>query len=101
MRNVHFVLLLMIFFSPLLLSAQSGGKKVKVSGTVIEKTSGQPLEYATVTFFTPNTTTPVAGGITDSQGKFEIDVTTGTYNISIEFISFAVTELKQRSILEN
>ena len=62
--------------------------KIKVSGNVIERTSRQPLEYATISFTRPGQPRPVAGGITDSAGAFSIEVPTGTYDITIEFISF-------------
>jgi hypothetical protein len=92
------MLLLTLFNSFLALSQQPGGRKVKVTGTVIEKTTRQPLEYATITFFSPNETKPLAGGLTDVAGNFEIDVTPGTYDIRIEFISFSAIDLKQRIV---
>ena len=76
-------------------------KKVKVTGSVIEKTTKQPLEYATVTFFLPDDTKALSGGITDNKGQFSIDIAPGTYDIKIEFISFQATEIKKRSITQD
>jgi outer membrane receptor protein involved in Fe transport len=87
-------------FASAAFSQPSQSPKVNVSGTVIEKTSRQPLEYATVTFMTPGQATPISGGITDAAGKFSIDVPTGTYDIHIEFISFQVSEIKGRAIMQ-
>lgn len=85
-------------------SAQGGGqptKKVKVTGKVVEKTSSQPLEYATIVLQNAQMTEIVTGGITNAKGEFEVEVTTGTYNIRVEFISFKTVEFKQREITSN
>ncbi|MAL23533.1 MAG: TonB-dependent receptor [Xanthomarina sp.] len=63
-------------------------KDVTITGKVIDKTTGQPLEYATVAFFSKAENRIVTGGITNEAGNFSIPVPSGTYDISIEFISF-------------
>ncbi len=77
------------------------GASVNVTGKVVEKSSQQPLGYATVTFFQIGSKTPVSGGITDDKGEFNVPIATGTYDISIEFISFRVVDLKARKIDSN
>ena len=72
--------------------------KIKITGKVIEKVSKQPLEYATVTFLLPNNPKPVAGGITNPKGEFDIEVNPGVYDIKIEFISFKINEIKQKNL---
>ena len=76
-------------------------KKIKITGNVVEKTSKQPLEYATITLTNTQNPKAISGGITDSKGQFDIDVTPGVYNIKIEFISFKATEINAKSLLEN
>ncbi|WP_439151137.1 TonB-dependent receptor domain-containing protein [Winogradskyella sp.] len=73
-------------------------KEVKVQGTVIEKDSNIPLEYATITFKSKPDNTIVTGGITDSNGKFNIDVPVGTYDISVEYISYKTKEYLNKTI---
>lgn len=73
-------------------------QNVKVTGKVVEKTTGQQLEYATVTFTAPGSTQAVAGGLTDLDGKFDIAVPAGTYDISVEFISFQPKVFKNKSL---
>lgn len=75
--------------------------RIKITGTVIEKVSKQPLEYATVTFINSKSAKVVAGGITSAKGEFNIDVNPGTYLIRIEFISFKSIELKDKVLKEN
>lgn len=75
--------------------------KVKITGKVIEKTTKQTLEYATVTFSNPKFPKATTGGITNPKGEFSIDVRPGIYDIKIEFISFKPIIIKQRSLKEN
>lgn len=102
MKNFKLALLLLALCNSLFLLAQPGTvTKVKVRGTVIEKTTKQTLEYATISFYNVNSPKAVAGGITDNKGNFDIDIAPGTYDIKIEFISFVVSEIKAKSITEN
>jgi outer membrane receptor for ferrienterochelin and colicins len=76
-------------------------KKIKITGNVVEKTSKQPLEYATITLTNIKNPKAIAGGITDNKGQFDIDVNPGIYNIKIEFISFKAAEINNKSLIEN
>jgi outer membrane receptor protein involved in Fe transport len=77
------------------------GKKIKVTGKVVEKNSSQPLEYATIVLQSTQKSDVISGGITNAKGEFAIEVIAGTYDIRVEFISFTTVEIKQRAILEN
>ncbi len=68
-----------------------------ISGTVIDKDSKQPLEYATVVLRNLKTK-KISGGITDNKGEFYIKIAKGTYDISVEFISFKTISFKNRTI---
>ncbi|MFV8442166.1 TonB-dependent receptor domain-containing protein [Flavobacterium sp. LB2P44] len=100
MKKINPVLILVLFFTTLFSFAQEGPivPKIKITGKVIEKISKQPLEYATITFLTPNNPKPVAGGITNPKGEFDIEIKPGVYDIKIEFISFKVNEIKQKNL---
>ena len=76
-------------------------KKIKITGKVIEKVSRQPLEYATITFVNPKNPKMVTGGITNVKGEFDVTVSAGIYDITIEFISFKPTIIKQQNLQEN
>ena len=62
------------------LCAQNG----TIRGTVIEDSNGEPLFGVTVQI--KSTTT---GAITDFDGKFDIPIAAGTYDIQASFVSFA------------
>lgn len=102
MKYFKFAAALVLLLTSITIFAQQRPEreKVRVTGTVIEKISKQPLEYATIAFYVPNSPKAIAGGITNSKGEFDIEVATGTYNIKIEFISFQATEISQKQISE-
>jgi len=74
--------------------------QVSVNGKVIDSDTKQPLEYATI-IFAPVNGKEITGGITDSEGNFDIQVLKGIYNISVEFISFKTKKFPNRVINES
>src|SRR6056297_2050292 len=77
--------------------AQQNQKPISISGTVIDSESGQPLEYATFVLQNADNPDQVTGGITDLSGEFEVETAPGTYNISVEFISYKTYSLKEQT----
>ncbi|MEL0261870.1 MAG: outer membrane beta-barrel protein, partial [Flavobacteriaceae bacterium] len=63
-------------------------QKITLSGTIIDNDTQQPLEYATITFQNPQRPNMLQGGITDANGKFEIEIFPGRYTLKAEYISF-------------
>ncbi|GEP52579.1 TonB-dependent receptor [Flavobacterium noncentrifugens] len=103
MKKITFALFLTLLLSVFTSFAQErpAATKVKVTGNVTEKISKQPLEYATITLTNTKNPKSIAGGITNNKGEFDVDVTPGTYDIKVEFISFKATEIKSKNITEN
>ncbi len=61
----------------------------KISGSVVNKLTKQPVEFATVAVFRGGDPKPVSGAIANKQGYFSIDkLTPGRYRLKISFISF-------------
>ena len=61
---------------------------ITITGSVIDKDSGQPLEYATLVLQSVRMPDRVTGGITDESGKFSVETLPGMYHIRVEFLSF-------------
>jgi outer membrane receptor for ferrienterochelin and colicins len=76
-------------------------KKINVKGKVIDKSTSQPLEYATIVLQNAKRPEMVTGGITNEKGEFDIEINAGMYDIRVEFISFKTVEFKQRKLQEN
>jgi outer membrane receptor protein involved in Fe transport len=106
MKNFRLTLVLLFLFSGLPHFAQEGQQgppttnKIKVTGKIVDKTSNQPLEYATITLKNTKIQKALTGGITNNKGEFEADVIPGVYDITIEFISFKHIEIKGKNITE-
>ena len=81
MKKQYFASLLLVFLLGFTSYAQA--QKGIIRGTIIEDSSGEPLFGVTVII--KGTTT---GSTTDFDGKFEIKVEPGTYDIQASFVSY-------------
>ncbi|MFK5974155.1 MAG: TonB-dependent receptor, partial [Flavobacteriaceae bacterium] len=68
-------------------------KPITITGTVLDEETNQPLEYATLVLQSLRNPDRVTGGITDANGKFEVETFSGGYNVSIEYISYITYKL--------
>ena len=104
MKNLKCTIVLLFLLLGLSNFAQQGPPqaftKVKVTGKVVDKTSNQPLEYATITLKNTKNPKAISGGITNNKGEYVADVIPGIYDITIEFISFKNVEIKGKKITE-
>lgn len=102
MKNFKLVVLLLLMINSINHYSQQKpqGPKIKITGTVIEKGSKLPLEYATITFTNATSPKALAGGITNPKGEYNIEITPGIYDIKIEFISFKPVILKDKKLTE-
>lgn len=88
---------LITLFTTALLHAQppgnrpAGGQRALIEGKVVDKETGQPLEYATVTLYAMRDSSLVAGGVSNPDGKFAIDMRPGQFYASITYISYEET----------
>ncbi|UKM63908.1 TonB-dependent receptor [Flavobacteriaceae bacterium GSB9] len=94
-----------IFLNTILAQPKNPGlpndRKINITGKVIDKETQQPLEYATVAFFSKKKSEIVEGGITDIDGKFNISVPSGLYDITFEYISYKKITLQNKSLSED
>ena len=60
-----------------------------ISGTVVDKSTNQPLEYATISIISKESGKTITGGISDVNGVYVINnVPFGTYKVDIGFIGY-------------
>ena len=72
--------------------------KIKITGIVLDKETQEPLEYATLSLVNENFPDRIHGGITDVNGKFDLEIFPGKYNVTIEYIGFDKITLLDRTI---
>lgn len=94
MKKIQSALLFLFLLTSVTTFAQS---KVTISGKVTDSDTKLPLEFATVTIQTPDSTT-VNGGMTDINGEYSLEVDPGTYNIKFDFISFESVVKRNQTI---
>jgi len=66
----------------------------KITGTIVEKGKGKPVEYASIQLLRISDQTLGDGTISDSKGKFSItNVAFGEYSLAVSFLGFEKIEL--------
>ncbi|MFK8059487.1 MAG: TonB-dependent receptor [Polaribacter sp.] len=96
------ILFCFLFSSAILLAQKptKTSKEITITGKVVEAKTNQALEYATIVLKNV-VTKKISGGITDSKGNFNVKTPVGTYEISIEFISFKSQKIPIQKISTN
>lgn len=92
--------LALILFCTFIYSQRPQGKRpepVTITGTVIDKDNGQPLEYATLVLQSLRNPDRITGGITNAEGKFSVETFPGKYNVRVEYISYKTYELPEQT----
>jgi ferric enterobactin receptor len=70
-------------------SLTTGPIQVSLSGIILDSTTLQPIEYATISLFEVGNKKAIYGALTDTQGKFTLELAkTGVFNILVESIGY-------------
>ncbi len=87
------IILCSLLCLPLIGFSQSNPEKIgKIWGSVIDASSKQPVEFATVSVFSRQDSSLVTGTVTDMKGDFLIEqIPAGTYRIKVSFIGYRTT----------
>lgn len=98
---MRFLFSFILLLSTVALFAQPSEKKqITVKGLILEEGTNFPLEYATVSF-TDSNGKIVTGGITDTEGMYNIKVPSGIYTVKYEFISYKTKTISNRNLTQN
>jgi ferric enterobactin receptor len=95
-----FFTLLIFICSVFVLNAQPyNNPKGRLTGKVVDASTRQPVDYATVSIFKDGGTSPINGVVTDPQGNFVVtNLNPGEYSISIDFIGYQKKTLDHLTI---
>ena len=99
--NKYFLFAITLILAHTSLFAQRKVDSFVVSGSILEKESQLPLEYATIAFFSPSENKMIGGGITDIEGNFSISIPKGVYDITFEYFSFETLTKSNYNITQN
>ncbi|WP_088341261.1 TonB-dependent receptor domain-containing protein [Robiginitalea sediminis] len=99
----HLLLLLLVVCTLGLQAQRPQGQaeNIKITGTVLDQDTGRPLEYATVVMESVREPSRITGGITDLDGKFEVELPRGMYNIRVEYISYTTYSLENQRLFQS
>ncbi len=95
---VRGLLCLSFCLASVFVNAKENEVKKKITGTVLDAETQQPLAYATVAI--SKGAQVVDGIITDEEGKFTITADKGTYTLQVSYLSYVSFE-KEIQLTEN
>ena len=90
-RLILLLVALWLFTSTEVRAQSTDQSTVELRGSVFEKGTETPLEFATV-IMRPEGSEQVYGGIVDQKGSFKIEIPPGIYSMRVEFFSFKAYE---------
>jgi hypothetical protein len=91
-KSFIFIAIVQLFFC-VVVSAQLKPNGT-ISGKVFDKSTNQPLEYATISVINKQSGKTITGTVADSKGAFVIsNIPFDTYQVNIEFIGYEKTTL--------
>ena len=94
MKNKISILSVLVLFI-FTISAAAQSATGSISGTVVDKTSGQPIETADVTLLRAADSSVIKGTTTDKEGKFLFtDIPLGKYSIRSNFVGYSIVNVK-------
>jgi len=97
MKKLYIAIICLLSITNVFAQRPTQSKAYFISGKVIDKDTKEPLEYATVVLKNLKNQ-KISGGITNDKGLFNVTVSEGNYDISVEFISFKTINFKSRTI---
>ena len=100
MKKIYIAVICLLCITTVFAQRPAPSKSFFITGKVIDKDTKEPLEYATVVFKNLKNK-KISGGITNAKGLFNVKISKGNYDISVEFISFKTIHFKNRTINKN
>lgn len=83
----NFLILPLLFLLLFSFGAEAQQNRGKIRGSIVDKSSTDPLPFATIAVYTERDSL-VGGGISEDNGKYVIDLPFGSFYALIEFMGF-------------
>ena len=73
----------------------------RIRGTVVDSTTSQPVQFATVALLNPAGNKPIDGTVSDEKGAFVLGkLAAGTYHVGVTFIGFRTRTIRNVAVPE-
>ncbi len=111
--NLTLLNIFFLFFALLTINAQNNNQQRrmdpsqfqpigKISGTVIDAQTSEPIEYANIVVYRWKDSTVANGTVTDQKGKFELNkVMYGRYFMKISYIGYSTKKFDSLNVIPN
>lgn len=96
-----FILLVIVLYSSSIFSQENNKPVYIITGKIVDQATKQPLEYATVIFKSIDTDKIKFGAVTNARGYFSIEVVEGSYNTSVEYVSYLSRKLNISNVTKS
>lgn len=101
-NNILIILILAVMIASFGGSLTAQNRTPDITGTILDKTSGTPLESATIQVFSIPDSTLTGGGLSDKDGKFVVSgIPEGNYYIRISYIGYNGAIAKNVNVKSN
>ncbi|MFG6687052.1 TonB-dependent receptor domain-containing protein [Mariniflexile sp. HNIBRBA6329] len=97
----YFIHVFIFLLSLLFTHGYAQNTTIKIAGKVIEGTSNQPIEYATIAVLQNATDTPITGSISNSEGLFSVETHATDFYIEVSFMGYTNQTIKDFKIDRN
>jgi iron complex outermembrane recepter protein len=81
-------IVLIVSFFVYFLPTETFAQSVTLKGRVLDRETGDPLEFANVALLSPSDSSLIGGGMSDLEGRFEFSAEPGEYIVRAGFIGF-------------
>ncbi len=92
---------LLMFLCSVSMTMTMAQQHIRVVGKVIDKTSTQPIEYATVLIVDNTTQKPITGTTTQTDGSFDVKTEANNFHIEVSFIGYQKQSIKDFNTSQN
>ncbi|TYP99339.1 outer membrane receptor for ferrienterochelin and colicin [Tenacibaculum adriaticum] len=89
------------FFLVLIFTSVSQAQNIKITGTLVEQETAQPIPYATVAIFNNDTKKVITGTTTDDNGKFNVAVPNANIYFEVSFMGYKTKTINKFSVSNN
>ncbi len=97
-KSIYFIWVVVVFISGDLLAQK---ESIEITGKILEGSSKQPVEFATIMIANSNTNKPITGITSSADGTFSVTSDIKSFYIKISFISFVTKKITDFQIIND
>lgn len=100
-KNIHYVFFFLLIVHSNMMYGNDSSSKATIVGKIVDKETGTPLEFSTITLYNPADSLVITGGISDANGLFSIKTNHDLFFIQVEFIAYQTHTIQKIKLKKN